>query len=112
MGLSRRFSVVAIDQPGKNFAETSANGVPAGSVTVSLTVLAVSDSVGTRKTSFPKPPGEPSGDDTLTCAETAGAIAIVAATAMNRTVAYRVRRRSLVMIEGCLSRDRVRAAGC
>ena len=31
--------------------------------------LAVADSVGTEKTSFPKPPGVASGEETSTCAE-------------------------------------------
>jgi hypothetical protein len=40
-------------QPACGFGETLANGASAGSVTRSWVVAAVSDSLGTRKTSFP-----------------------------------------------------------
>src|SRR4051794_30332130 len=68
-GLASLRSVVATCQPGWIWTLTSPNGASAGRVTVSFTVLAVSDSVGTRKTSLPKPPGAASGDDTTTWAE-------------------------------------------
>jgi hypothetical protein len=59
--------------PGSGLAETEANGVLVGRVTCSLVVLAVADSVGTEKTSFPKPPGVASGEETSTCAEAGNA---------------------------------------
>lgn len=56
-------------QPGFTCAPTLANGWSLGNETTSFVVAAVSDSVGTRKTSFAYPPGLASGDDTVTWAD-------------------------------------------
>src|SRR3954468_23229148 len=56
-------------QPSLTCAPTDANGWSLGRLTTSLVVLVLSDSVGTRKTSFAYPPGLASGEDTVTCAD-------------------------------------------
>ena len=55
-------------QPGLGWALTNANGVSSGSVTRIFVVEAVSDSVGTRKTTLPNPPAAASGLETVTWA--------------------------------------------
>lgn len=85
-GAASVVSVAALVQPGLTWALTRANGRSLGSVTVSLMVLAVSDSVGTRNTSFARPPGWASGDVTVTWAD-AGPAKVTAATTVSRLTA-------------------------
>lgn len=59
--------VVAV-QPGMAPTLTNGKGVSDGSVTVIAVVVAESDSFGTRKTTFPNPPGVASGEETVTWA--------------------------------------------
>jgi len=49
-------SLACAVQPGIGRVDTAANGVSVDSCTVSLVVLALSDSLGTRNTGLPKPP--------------------------------------------------------
>src|SRR5664279_18106 len=55
-------------QPGNGLTATSANGWSAGMVTVTPTVLAVSDSVGTRKVNVVESPAAAVEGSTVTCA--------------------------------------------
>ena len=52
MGVGRAASLISAFQPSMGLTETDVKGVSFGSVTVSLDVLAVSDSLGTRKVSW------------------------------------------------------------
>src|SRR5689334_25413188 len=69
VGLASLASVTVTFQPGLVWALRNAKGVSWGSVMTSLVVDAVSDSVGTRKTALPNPPGAASVEDTVTRSE-------------------------------------------
>jgi hypothetical protein len=68
-GAGRAASVIFAVQPSMGLTETDVNGVAVGSVTVTLVVLAVSDSLGTRKVSCEKPPAEVDAGSTWTWAD-------------------------------------------
>ena len=73
-------------QPSMGLTETEVNGVPVGRVTVSLVVLAVSDSLGTLKVSWENPPADVEAGSTWTWAEAAPTPRAMRPAAAARTV--------------------------
>ncbi len=87
IGAASSASRTSTVQPSIGLTDTDVKGVSDGRVTVSLVVLAVWDSLGTRNVSWEKPPSDVESGVTPTCADAAPAPKVIKQVATARTAA-------------------------